>query len=110
MFARPVKIRDVARLVKLRGEGADGDEVEIRRQFRQRFQVGDFVVGDFKPVRRQPGEREQAEARQRRDDFVAVHEAGQREAELGEFRVVGAHAAHGDEGDFFHGVAVSLSC
>ena len=67
----------------------------------QAAQVGDFVVGDFKPVRRQPGEREQTEARQRGDDFVAFHEAGQREAEPGEFRVVSAHAAHGDEADAF---------
>src|SRR5258708_2845557 len=49
------------------------------------------------------GERQQTEARQRSDDTVAINETGQGEAELGQFRVVSAHAAHGDEGDGFHG-------
>ena len=100
-FFGAIKIGDFVRLVKLRGERADGDEIEIRRQFGQFFEVGDFVILHVKFLRRQPGEREQAEAGQRGDDFVAVHEAGQREAELGEFRVVRAHAAHGDEADAF---------
>ena len=63
-FLGTVIIRHLARLVELRGEGADRDEIEIRRQLGQGFQVGDFVIADFKPVRRQPGEREQAEAGQ----------------------------------------------
>ena len=100
---RAVIIRHVARLVKLRGERADGDQIKIYWQLRQIFKVGDFVILDVEFFRRQAGEREQAEARQRGDDFVTIYEAGQREPERGEFRVVRADAAHGDEADaFFH--------
>ena len=102
--AGAVVIGHVTRLVELRREGAERDEIKMHGKFRQVSEVGDLVVLDVEAfARRQAGQRQQAEAGQRGDDVVAVHEAGQREAELGEFRVVSAHAAHGDEADAFHG-------
>src|SRR5690349_18831178 len=99
----PVVIGHVTRLVELRRECADGDEIEIGRQFRQLPQIGNLVILDVITVtRRQASEGEQAEARQRRDLFVALYKARQRETKLGELFVVCAHTTHGDESDAFH--------
>ena len=70
-------------------------------------QVGDFVVFNLELPRCQPRERQQSEARQRGDDAVAVHEPGQGQTEPGEFLVVCADTAHGDQSDTFHKLAAS---
>ena len=102
-----VKVSDPPGFLQLRGERADGDEVEMLRQLGLFPQVGDFVVFDLELPRRQPGERQQSEARQRGDDAVAVHEPGQSQTEPGEFLIVRAHTAHGDQSDPFHKLAAS---
>ena len=66
-------------------------------------EVGDFMVLDVKVIGGQPGQREQTETGQRGNDLVPVNEPGQRKAEFGEFRVVSANAAHGNESNAFHG-------
>src|SRR5207247_572839 len=102
-----VKIGDPPGFLELRGERADGDEVEMLRQLGFFAQVGDFVVFNLELPRCQPRERQQSEARQRGDDAVAVHEPGQGQTEPGEFLVVCADTAHGDQSDTFHKLAAS---
>ena len=108
-FLAAIKVGHLPRFFQLRREGAERDQVEMVRQVALLPQFGDFVILDVEFARCQSGECQQTEARQRSDNAIAVHESGQSETESGEFLVVRAHAAHGDETDPFHNLMTSQS-
>src|SRR5262249_51696788 len=87
-------VGDVVRLEDLGGESADGDKVAAVDLGRLLAVAAGLVVTDVVPRRGDGREVEQAEARQRGDDRAALQDAGQRQAELKQFRVVGPQPAH----------------
>lgn len=100
--ARPVAIGQGVGVVDARGETRRGDDVEVAECCQRALVLRQRVDLDVRHVelaRRHAGERQEPEARQRRDGAPALDETRQREAEGEQLRVDDAHAAHGDESE-----------
>ena len=96
---RAVAVREPVGLADLRAEARDRDGIKLARDAVDRIEIGHIDVFNVDVPRRHAGKRQQSEARQRRDHLAALDEPGQRETQIGERLVVGAHAAHCDEAD-----------
>ena len=88
-----------------RGEARDAHQIEVR-QGAEALEVVDLEVGDLVARRREPGDGQEPETRQRGDDPPAADEARERDPERRELRRAHADAAHRDQPDP-HGSASS---
>jgi hypothetical protein len=95
-----ITVGELVGFFDLRAEAGDGDGVELSRQPRRGMHGGHVDVRDVDAVGRRAGQRQQAEARQRRHDLRSLHESRQRQAESSELRIVRADAAHGQKSEF----------
>jgi hypothetical protein len=100
-------IGEPVRFVDLSCETGNRDEIEVVGDFiqicgRTGSIVEDLVIRHVVGCRSQPGQREQPEARQLRDDFFPLDEPRHRKAERQQFGIPRPHATHRNETDF-HG-------
>ena len=96
--AGPEAARERVRGVDPGREARNPDEIELRKRL-EALEIVDFEVADLVTRRREPCHREQAQARQRRDDPTPADEARERHAQGGELRRPHAHSAHRDQPD-----------
>jgi hypothetical protein len=94
-----INVGNLVSFLQLGRERAQGHQIELGQGARGP-QLVDFAIFNFESFRRQPRQGQQPEAGQGSDDAIAIDKAGQGQTELGQFGIMSAHAAHGDESDF----------
>jgi hypothetical protein len=92
-----VEIRDRVHDVRLRGEGADGHDVEGIPGKGGGIELRALEIGDVVAVRRRGRQCQRAERRHAGDHARALHETGKGDAEADQAFVVDANPADGEE-------------
>ncbi len=87
-----VRVLDLSRERRKRGEVTG-------REFVDRSDILNLVVVDLVLVGSESSNGQQSQTRQCGNDPAALDKSGQGQSQRGEFRIVGPHAAHGNQGD-----------